>query len=1088
MIEPLGMISSSTRIDARKSQKKRLCWKGCGQRNSNTREGSVLTPVQLKNLARGGRGFHANRFSIFRAALAGVIYETKLSKFLRNNLFKLPEGGWTAYAFTTKDWEVAEFLISDPRSSTETSLLSLVLDYIEANTDSVAKLYAMADVITGRLLSASDVDIAPQADVFHGSQSQSLFAFRVACGTHQASPQAMRTELEKAFPRNGWCHTRLMYPLINLVVHGRSADELDDFLAYFATGSEHPAEVLTQKLLLSDTAAREAPLQFKLFVGLMGHPFDACEFLLDHIEFAIVSGCPLPEHLERALHLLATFLPATRVLRLAGSAPLLRTFTPTGPEDQKVHIALRPYGLGLEEAKLLSQIVSIHPVQRGYVDDTPTSIIILANMRQSEYPDPGQFLMLITNKAVWSFVDGGRLITALMRSIYMIDRTAFDLEARDVLRLACFYGGLNSMLVTAPSAMALLRRIDTGIAPSSVTSNIEFDTDKIIAANAPLPQRLWINELQWRLRRLEEEGRVEPWLKLIRTEAKVKPLYLTGINWPWVEEVIARDRLKRFRSFDGAYLLLLMELETNSDPQRLNLVLAGLLVGKSFENVVSAILNEFEDNAPAFLRRFLTSANLMTTGLAANYFSALDLRLRAIEEGVQLLGFGPLLTEEMWESEAKLLTNELLLLNVNTGKFEVPWEAFIKDVTERHGALYDAYKNMNLGVAQEALSSVVDTPKIFKNGRREQYRYRRSAALLYQLIIQVVEDFLDHPAFGLEIILSGRFRHNIVLQELQSAVAIVQGLAISPVTENNKRLLIDSYRPVLEQKVYDWCSRRLHTKPDDKSDALFDLIPSNIEMGKLLVLATGISGFEELITIIVDWLKHRLRTQVTAAGKIFVDELKTSLTEAFENTRSEQIASAAGNYRPIDVDKIHKAVSDAVVRRVEEMEVWFEGVDEMTAQQVTLVELGHAAEQLFENLIPGRTLTSQFDLQCHAVNFEPHEVKVAFDLVREIAFNALKHGHEGEVVLIATHQPQSAPFVIEFSNFIGQPSKDNSGRVPGHCYDSPHDALTRDKNSGRYKIAASAATLVGSEVSIHWQSQDGRYSVFVPLRKSKDMC
>lgn len=1003
---------------------------------------------------------------------------------MREQFYGLPASGWRAFAFTKKDWELADALNRTSTPHVERAMLSVLLAYVEANRDSVIKLYAMADVISGRILSNEPVELAPGTDFFSASEVQSLFAFRVICGTQVASAETMKDELEVRMPRGSWSHSRLMYPLINLVSHRRSADELNDFLAYFAVGDERPAEKLAIKLLLSDTAARETSLAFKLFVGLVGHPYDACDILLDHIEYCSLKCEPLADHVQHALQDLLDLLPDSRVGRIARGPAALRTFNRDAPTVADVTKALTPFGVGAVEADLLSRFVRLEPVEHEHVSAASQSMPILINMRTSEYPEPSQFTEIASSRAVWSFVDGGRLIGALMRSIYMVERAAFELEARDVLRLASFFGCVNPMLASAPSAIALIRKAHVYGDDPGQDLDIEAAAEVAIKGHAPLAQRLWINDLQWRLRRLEDEGRIQSWLQLVRSDAKVKPLYLTGINWPWVEQVIAQQRLKPFRSFDGAYLLLLMEMETNSDPLRFKLVLDGLLSGMTFEQVVSAILDEYGDKAPALVRRYLTSANLLSIGLANNHLSSLDLRLKAIEESVRRLGFGPLLTQEMWELETKLLTTEILLFNVNAGKFEVPWATFRKDEVDRHGEVYDAFKDMNFGASEEALTAFVDTPKVFKSGRKEQYRYRRSNAWLFQLILQVVEDFLDHPAFGLEIILSGRFRHNIVLHELQAAMAAIEALEIPPVTAPNKQRLIADYRPVLERILFNWSSARLHSKRDDKPEALFDLVPTQAELAELLKDTSEIQTFPALVEFLTEWLKAKLRVQVEAAGRTFVEDIRASLTTAFDAVRDRQIGAASIIYRPDDARKIHQTVIDAILRRVDELQVWFSGVDTTTSERVTLVQLGYATEKLLENVIPGKRLECSFDLNSSSVLFEPQEAKVAFDLVRELVFNAMKHGPEGDVSLTVRQRHDCDFVTFEFVNPICGSASNGDGSVRGHRYDSPYNSLTRDKNSGLLKVAASAATLAGEDVEISWNRTDERYSVVVPLRRA----
>src|SRR5690349_3921449 len=104
-----------------------------------------MTPVQLRNMARGGRGLHANRLEILRGCLFGNYPGSGLTDYLRDRLFVLPPSGWSAYAFTKRDWEIANVLVGSRETAVEHALLAVATDYVWANAASVEKLYAMAD-------------------------------------------------------------------------------------------------------------------------------------------------------------------------------------------------------------------------------------------------------------------------------------------------------------------------------------------------------------------------------------------------------------------------------------------------------------------------------------------------------------------------------------------------------------------------------------------------------------------------------------------------------------------------------------------------------------------------------------------------------------------------------------------------------------------------------------------------------------------------------------------------------------------------------------------------------------------------------
>jgi hypothetical protein len=448
------------------------------------------------------------------------------------------------------------------------------------------------------------------------------------------------------------------------------------------------------------------------------------------------------------------------------------------------------------------------------------------------------------------------------------------------------------------------------------------------------------------------------------------------------------------------------------------------------------------------------------------------------------LGYNATLPREMYEGETRVLTTELLLLNVNAGKFEVPWDLFANDAEEKYRDEWDTFANLRQPGSDEALSAFIETPRLFRNGHKEDYRYRRNDILLFQLIVNLVEDFLDHPAFGLEIILSGRFRHNNLLQEVHAVIATVSTSTIHPVVPANTKKLANAYRKVVERALFQWCSRRLQSRRRDKPDALFDLIPKSDEVIGIIKKIEGRSELREVISVVISWIKEKLRPQVDTAGEIFVQDMRQDFEACFAQLLDDQIINCDNTYRPEDARRIHQAVLDAVLRRVEGLQAWFDGVDAQSAAPVSLAQLAQVTETLFENVLPDRDLKTDSDLEATAATFEPAEVKVAFDLVREVAFNALKHASDPKVQLRIQRLPQPGPATFVFSN--ADVDGNDAGQVCGRRYVSEDEALTREGNSGRLKIAASAATLLGKDVIVKWVKNHGRYELTVPVRAATE--
>ena len=282
--------------------------------------------------------------------------------------------------------------------------------------------------------------------------------------------------------------------------------------------------------------------------------------------------------------------------------------------------------------------------------------------------------------------------------------------------------------------------------------------------------------------------------------------------------------------------------------------------------------------------------------------------------------------------------------------------------------------------------------------------------------------------------------------------------------------------------MFSWCSRFLHSRRKEKPDGLFSVVPSPGEMNLLVAQLSASASLPNCIEVVFQWIKDKLRRQIEQAGARFCDDMTRDLSQAFEELRERQISECDHSYRPEDARRVHAAVVAAVLRRVDALRLWFDGVDEKTGTPVSLAQLAQAAETLFENVLPDRTLVTRHDASASAIYFSPHEVKVAFDLVREVSFNALKHAPGPTVTLHLTRKDAVGPVTFVFCNEVGGGQTDDSGYVVGARYTSVDEALTREGNSGRLKIAASAATLLGRDARLEWTRRAGRYELTVPMR------
>ena len=1028
---------------------------------------------RFRNLARGGRGYHYHRSEIANLILSSrepVVAD--VSKFLSDHLLGLEEKSWRVLSFASKDWQQLSRLRSNADEQVEADFLILAGFYATSNKASVRKLYEISRRTSDQFLTPDAPDPSAFVEEIGRLESQSIFALRMQCAAAYPATETMRDNVEKLIP-TGWANARMVAPLVYHTAHAPSAALLDSFLSYLLAGDEEDVEKEVIKLLLNEDAVQDASLAFKIYLGLMCHPYDTLQFVLDHIEYQLANGHGVGSAQRAFLHTVASLFEDRR------AKTLLRVLSDPISFEERPEVDELEAWFGIDRQTLAGYAAFCgldrldHNVQPG----ARRPYAILMNMRVQEVPEPSEFQSIVATHSLWAFTDAGRLIGALLRSIYMVNRTDREVESRDALRLICFMGCVTPFIASAPSAVQVLRNLQATVVTSGVdTPSIEERTGEALESNGPFPDRLWINDLQWKLRKLEEAGRIEEWLQFVSGNAKLRPYYLTGINWSWVEEIIATRRIKPFKSFAGVYLLLLMELETSPEPQRLRLALRPLIKDLSFEAAVDTMLDNFKEAAPALIRRSFTTKSILTTGFAQNHMAATAMRVSALEKAIQRLGFNALLTQEMYESEVKALTAELSLGHINAGKFEVPWESFRKDTSEMNGDLFLAVQALQPEEDTERMSALIEVPISFPGGRKETYKVRADKLASFHLVVSVIESYIQHPAFGLEVILSARFRHNNLVQEIWSAIADVDAATIPSEGGYAQRSLLDDYRPAVEQVVDAWCASRMQTKRPSKPEGMFDVVPEPKQMAQLVQDSTIADDLFGIIDKIIDWIRSTLRAQVEEAGLVFVDTLGAELRTMCEKIAAEQTTS--DRYRTQDVERIRATVQDAIQRKLDDLRTWFGGIDDASAEAIHLEGLIVAVETIFDNVIPGRQVETEIEDGIGTIVFNQNEVKIAFDMVREIFTNALRHG-SGRCVRLRISRCRDDPEMLWFSN-DADGIETNESRIEGSRYD-PSERIIADYGSGTAKIAAISANLCAKNVEVVRRTGNGSYALGVPL-------
>ena len=1032
---------------------------------------------RLRNIARGERGYHFHRDDIFRILLAGGLSVEQVSDFLLDKLLRLDPKRWNVLQFSEKDWKNLAALRFSTDPELEANYLHLIKKYAQANAKSVANLYLLEQKTSSQLLGPDDRSHTSNEEEIASFDSQSLFALRMQCAAGFPATEMMRENVERIIAA-GWPHARMVAPLVYHMAHTPSPELLDSFLSYVLAGDEEEVEKQVIKLLLDDLSVQEASLAFKAYVGLICHPYDAIQLVLDHIEYALGNGQDISGPQRKFVESISCDFPDKR------AAALLRIMSIPLPFLDRPHVEVLTERFDLDRVagETYAAFCDVAPLDHAEIGNARRFIEILPNMRFQEVPDPLQFQFAVRSHALWSFTDAGRFVGALLRSIYMVNRTDRAIEARDLLRLIGAAECVTPFIASAPSAMMVVNNLSR-ILPSSQIDpeSIEKRTDRTFAERRPFVDRLWINDLQWQLSSLEKEGRIDEWIRFASSNTKLRPSYLTGINWHWVEEVIAERRIRPFKSFAGAYVLLLMELEAPSHAQRLRLALKPLIGGKTFEDAVDLLLANFGQAAPAVVQRSLTTKNILALGFAQDHIAAMHMRVSALEKVILSHGFGALLTQELYESEVKALTAELSLSSINAGKFEVPWDSFRKDTGERNRDLFLAVQSLGPEDNPDRMSALIEVPTVFPGGRKETYRVRADRLALFHLIVSVFEGYLQHPAFGLEVILSARFRHNNLVQEIWSAIATVGAATIPSVPGNVRKALVRDYRAAVEEVVDAWCGEYMQTNRPTKPKGMFDIIPDEREMAELVRLSSEAEGLLAVTDLVIESIKSKLRTQIRDASRQFVETLGEMLRLKCDQVAQAQTEDA--QYRAADVGKVASTLLDAIQRRLDDLTAWFDGIDDSSVDSIEMEALVAAIETIFENVFPDRPLQIEIDESIKKTVFAREEVKIAFDMIREIFTNAVRHGTGSTVAIAITESANDTSTVVFSNDAIGSEPCDTW--IPGSRFEILDQTIVKDIKSGSAKIAAMSAAICQSDVRIRMHSDGKRYSLELPIEKKR---
>lgn len=1011
----------------------------------------------LVHSARAHEKVPKNRARILQRVLLRDEAIQTLPGLLERKLFHLKGGAaWKLFDFSDRDWPLLARTL-DATDIMEANLLSMVLTYIRVNRERVIRLQDVSDRCSDVLLGAPESLSDGAISNLDSIDRQSLFVFRVQGGTRINRFSEFVDYLRDA-ANSIWVRRVLLNPFTYYALSTPTDDYIDTFLSYMVpSGKSAGIERMVVRHILREDLSLTRSLALRAYLALASHPYDAFDSLVSYLETQAAREEVLSSRDQATLEELSRTIPCSRASRLLDylSVRYLRVAEPEGVSVSTLSTRIPDSARSLVDAFVDCE--SSVPDLADLPSDLWRS---LARMRWSRYPEESDFISITGSARTWAFLDGGRLFAALLSAMYMVTRADELVETRHLNRLHAAVRRSTPFLWGAPRGFGLLRRQMR--ADPRAWLGADLHAGAALRRRAQAEDRSWFSSAHWELQKHERVIQVRKWLAEIRARFHVRPRYLTGIDWSWLDKVIPICRVAPFQeTADGPLALLLRDIEQQSeDPTMLRTALEVQVQGRGCRDFTNHLIATYGIDAPGFVRFFLTPENILTLGLAPNMTAALSDRIEALELCASRIGFGELLSLDQLEAEQKTLTASLMLLNISSAQFDVPWSSFARDAVERQKDSFEAHIAFRNASKALEIATDLQTPYPFRyvNGRAIEYVMRSSRINLGVFIIGVVDAFYDHPSYGLEAILSTRFRHDTLRREVKSALDELASSYIPGVTNHDQEEVIGRVGDPALEVVDDWLFRRMQTVRPGAPDALFDFVPTQEQLGALMIELEPFDTVEGAVEKLSSWLLKRLDDQLDNARQGFAMECFPRVLTSVERSRKD--VALDGMIDSEVSDKVASGIVGALTRRFEQLGEWFRTPADAAQPELSYFQIKQAVDGRFEQPVSTGKLEVQAPTCAEMGRAVPaHSVRLFFDLLSEVYNNALKYsGLEVTRVTMSAGSDEGNGWTLEIISDAA-PGECWNEAVEGHPYISVSEAITREGNSGLAKISSLAATL-----------------------------
>lgn len=1038
--------------------------------------------ARFRNLVRSGRGYYQLSARIAEQVLldpSPASYD--LPPHLSPGLFRIHPESWTVANFDDADFRALARIRREGTPAIDLAFMTLAVDYLRCNVDHIETLQTSEYAVSSSLIRSDFSRTLELHDQLDPIDRQSIFAVKLNAALRSNSDENILAALSNRKNSN-WFRSRLFFPLAYYFLHVPLETAIETQLSHvFGSTGGNAAEKKTIAFLLRDEAVAEESLAFKLFIGLLCHPYDMREMILSHFEAEVSAGRPLRSELLELLRTIVELLPydrATDILALCERKAIAFAHETPAPAFAK------SLGLDTSTTEYLRRLVDNEPPG----DFTEAGVVLkaLAGNRDRRYPDVRDFEVGVTFCRRYHFTSAGRFSAAYMTSLYMIPRRTVEVEVRELHRLTAFLGAITAFIGASPRARSAIRA-GTLAAVGLSHEVLQHKVDLGLRKPEAYQDRMWIKAAHWYLHEIEQRGRIKEWMARVRQYLPFRPGYLSGIDWDWWRQTKLARKMNLLAGNTDAIFVLFHELLEERALAGNTLRLACEPVARRLGNsdaFVKWLVSQFGDSARLYVRFFLTAEMILWLRLVPNYAAALSQRMNAISTVVHEFGLDESdLNQDHLESEQKAYTAALLLLNVDDDKFSISWSAIARDAFNRHEDIFKTYRSFQSDEQiRNASAGKSSTNYDFHGGRSASYDVKGVDWPLALVVLSYIDTFLAHPAHGLESILAVRMRHTEFRRQFASAIEELEQAEWKELPVEERRRLLPMFSEVIKSAGASWADQYLRHKRDNRPLGLFDMVPSQKELTSLLNQLGSPDSFSEVSAVVNGFLRSKLKTQLENAKAQLSSDLKSKLDRAVDERRDRLTTGMPGDPSVDAAAKALKNVNRQAIRRISE---WFrlpetDGVN----LQAPLADLGLAVSARFEReLSSGQILLSGPSTSETRITPRDEHVRLIFELWGELVQNALKHG-DGRPIRLRVRLYENSGQLGFIATTLMRVGADDIKAYPGHPYKSASEEMLSDVRSGMHKIAALAASTYGQAVTVKGVRRRRAYHAVVPLRSS----